>query len=396
MQIANRMNLLGTETAFEVLAEVNKLKAQGKDIISFAIGEPDFDTPSNIIEVGSKALHEGYTHYSPSAGIMPFRESIARYVSRSRGIEVSPDEVVVTPGGKPIIFYTLMACVNEGDEVIYPNPGYPIYESMINFTGAKAVPLPLLEEKDFRFDINILRDKVSDKTKMIIINSPQNPTGGILTKADLKAIADLARQNDIWVFSDEIYCNMVYDGEFKSIISIPGMKERTILLDGFSKTYAMTGWRLGFGVMNPELAKHFTRLETNSVSCTATFTQMAGIEALEGPQTESLRMIKEFHSRRDIIVKALNDIDGISCKNPGGAFYVFPNVTKACQNLDLKDSKEFQQHLLYEAGVAVLARTCFGKKNQEENQEYIRLSYATSRENIIEGIKRIKKAVEKK
>jgi len=395
MQISNRMKRLGTETAFEVLAEVNKLKAKGKDIISFAIGEPDFDTPLNIIEAGSKALHEGYTHYGPSAGLMPFRESIARYISRTRGIEVNPEEVVVTPGAKPIIFFSILSCINEGDEVIYPNPGFPIYESVINFIGAKAVPLPLLEEKDFRFDIDMLKDKITDKTKLIIINSPQNPTGGILTQSDLKAIADLAIENDIWVFSDEIYCNMVYDGEFQSIISIPGMKERTILLDGFSKTYAMTGWRLGFGVMNTELAAQFTRLATNSVSCTASFTQMAGIEALEGPQEESSKMIQEFHSRRDIIVEALNNINGISCKNPGGAFYVFPNVTGACRNLNLKNSRELQQYLLYEAGVAVLARTCFGSKNQEENQEYIRLSYATSRENILEGVKRIKEAVEK-
>ena len=395
MQIAECMERLGTETAFEVLAEVNKLKAKGKDIISFAIGEPDFDTPSNIIEAGSKALHEGYTHYGPSAGLMSFRESIARYISRTRGIEVSPEEVIVTPGAKPIIFYSILSCINEGDEVIYPNPGFPIYESVINFVGAKAVPLPLLEEKDFRFEVDMLKNKITDKTKLIIINSPQNPTGGILTKSDLEIIADLAKEKKIWVFSDEIYCNMVYDGEFQSITSIPGMKERTILLDGFSKTYAMTGWRLGFGVMNTELAAHFTRLETNSVSCTASFTQMAGIEALEGPQEESQKMISEFHSRRDIIVNALNDIEGISCKNPGGAFYVFPNVTEACRNLNLKESKELQQYLLYEAGVAVLARTCFGKKNEEENQEYIRLSYATSRENILEGIKRIKEAVEK-
>jgi len=302
---------------------------------------------------------------------------------------------VVTPGGKPIIFYTLIACVNEGDEVIYPNPGYPIYESMINFVGAKAVPLPLLEEKDFRFDVDVLKNKITPKTKLIIINSPQNPTGGILNLKDLEEIAKIARENDIWVFSDEIYCNMVYDGEFRSIISLPGIKERTILLDGFSKTYAMTGWRLGFGVMNKELAKHFARLETNSVSCTSTFVQMAGIEALDGSQEESQNMIKEFHSRRDIIVEALNDIEGISCTNPGGAFYVFPNVTKACRNLNLKDSKELQKYLLYEAGVAVLARTCFGKRNEGENQEYIRLSYATSRNNIIEGVERIKKAVEK-
>ncbi|MDD3657126.1 MAG: pyridoxal phosphate-dependent aminotransferase [Atribacterota bacterium] len=395
MQIAHRMNLLGTETAFEVLAEVNKLKAAGKDIISFAIGEPDFDTPSNIIKAGIQALQEGYTHYGPSAGLMPFRESIARYVSHTRNIEVNPEEVVITPGAKPIIFFSILACVNEGDEVIYPNPGFPIYESVINFIGARAIPLPLLEEKNFRFNIEVLKEKISNRTRMIIINSPQNPTGGILTEEDLQEIAALAIKNSIWIFSDEIYCNMVYDGKFRSIISLPGMKERTILLDGFSKTYAMTGWRLGFGVMNTDLATHFTRLETNSVSCTATFTQMAGIEALEGPQEESQEMIKEFKARRDIIVEALNDIEGVTCQKPGGAFYVFPNVTEACQKLKLKNSKEFQQYLLYEAGVAVLARTCFGRKNQEENQEYIRLSYATSRENILEGVRRIKKAVER-
>lgn len=394
MQIAQRMNRLGTETAFEVLAEVKKLQAQGKSIISFAIGEPNFDTPNHIVEAGVKALHEGYTHYGPSAGILPFRQSIARYISRTRGVKVQPEEVVVTPGAKPIIFYSILACINEGDEVIYPNPGFPIYESVINFVGARAVPLPLLEEKDFRFDTDKLKEKVTDKTRMIIINSPQNPTGGVLNQSDLSTIAELAIERDIWVLSDEIYCNMVYNGEFQSIISLPHMKERTILLDGFSKTYAMTGWRLGFGVMNPQLATHFARLETNSVSCTATFTQKAGIEALEGPQNVSLNMIKEFKSRRDIIVEALNDIQGISCKNPGGAFYVFPNVTQACHRLGLKDSRELQQYLLYEAGVAVLARTCFGQKNQEENQEYIRLSYATSRDDIIEGVKRIKKVVE--
>ena len=395
MQIAQRMSLLGTETAFEVLAEVNKLKASGKDVISFAIGEPDFDTPSNIIAAGVKALQEGYTHYGPSNGLLPFRESIVRYITRTRGIEVNPEEVVVVPGAKPIIFYGILACINEGDEVIYPNPGFPIYESVINFVGAKPIPLPLLEEKDFRFDVNELKGKITNHTKMIILNSPQNPTGGVLTEGDLKEIAALAIENDIWVFSDEIYCNMVYDGEFKSIASLPGMKERTILLDGFSKTYAMTGWRLGFGVMNTELASHFTRLVTNSVSCTATFTQMAGLEGLEGPQEESREMIEEFKARRDIIVNALNGIEGISCRKPGGAFYVFPNVTEVCKRLKLKDSKEFQQYLLYEAGVAVLARTCFGSRNQEEDQEYIRLSYAASRENIIEGVKRMKKAVEK-
>jgi len=395
MQIAKRMNLLGTETAFEVLAEVNKLKATGKDIISFAIGEPDFNTPSNIIRAGIKSLQEGYTHYGPSVGLLPFRESIARYVSRTRGIKVEPEEVVVTPGAKPMIFFSILACINEGDEVIYPNPGFPTYESVINFVGAQSIPLPLLEEKDFRFDVKILREKISERTRMIIINSPQNPTGGILTEADLKEIASLAISNNIWVLSDEIYCHMAYDGNFRSIISLPGMKERTILLDGFSKTYAMTGWRLGFGVMDSELAANFTRLATNSVSCTATFTQMAGLEGLEGSQKESQEMIREFKTRRDIIVELLNDIKGISCKKPAGAFYVYPNVTEACRKLKLKDSKELQHYLLYEAGVAVLARTCFGNKNQEETQEYIRLSYAASRENIREGLRRIKEAVEK-
>ena len=395
MQIAQRMNLLRTETAFEVLAEVNKLKASGKDIISFAIGEPDFDTPSNIIDAGIKALKGGYTHYGPSAGLLPIRESIARYVSNSRGIKVDPEEVIVTPGAKPIIFFGILSCINEGDEVIYPNPGFPIYESVINFIGAKPVPLPLLEEKDFRFDVEMLKEKITKRTRMIIINSPQNPTGGVLTEDDLKIIADLAIKNDLWVFSDEIYCNMVYDGEFKSIASIPGMKERTILLDGFSKTYAMTGWRLGFGVTNTELATHIARLVTNSVSCTSTFTQMAGVEALEGSQDESKAMIKEFKARRYLIVEELNKIDGITCKNPGGAFYVFPNVTEACKKLNLKNSKEFQQYLLYKADVAVLARTCFGRKNEEEDQEYVRLSYAASRENIREGVRRIKEAVER-
>ena len=395
MQIAHRMNLLGTEIAFEVLSEVNRLKASGKDIISFAVGEPDFDTPSNIAKAGINAIQKGYTHYGPSDGLLPFRESIARYVSRTRGIEVEPNEVVVTPGAKPIIFYSILACVNEGDEVIYLSPGYPAYESVVNFVGAKPIALPLLEENNFRFDVNEFKNRITDKTKMIILNSPQNPTGGVLTEDDLKEIAAVAIKNNIWVFSDEIYCQMVYDGDFKSIISLPGMKERTILADGFSKSYAMTGWRLGFGVVNAELSAHFTRLAINSVSCTATFTQMAGLEALEGSQEESIEMIEEFKVRRDLIVDALNGIEGISCRKPAGAFYVFPNVTEACKKLKLKDSNEFQQYLLYEAGVAVLARTCFGSRNQGENQEYIRISYAASQENIREGVRRIKEAVER-
>ncbi|MCD6318241.1 pyridoxal phosphate-dependent aminotransferase [Candidatus Aerophobetes bacterium] len=395
MEKAKRMKRLGTETAFEVLAEVNKLKAEGKDIISFAIGEPDFDTPQNIKDAGVKAIKDGYTHYSPSSGVPSLRESVARYISKTRGIEVDPEEVVITPGAKPIIAYGILACVNEGDEVIYPNPGFPIYESFINFVGAKPVPLPLLEEKEFSFDPEQLEAKITDKTKMIIINSPQNPTGGILTQDDLKMIAEISKEKNIWIVSDEVYSQIIYDTEFKSIASIPGMKERTILIDGFSKTYAMTGWRLGFGVMRKDLAQDITRIQTNINSCTNTFIQYAGVEALEGPQDSSLSMVKEFKERREIIWEGLNEIKGIRCIKPKGAFYIYPNVTEVCQNLNLKGSKELQKYLLYEADVAVLSRSCFGCRNEGEKEEYIRLSYATSKKGILEGLKRIKKAVEK-
>ncbi len=396
MQIAKRMGRLGTETAFEVLAEVNKLKAEGQDIISFALGEPDFDTPQSIKDAGVKAINDGYTHYSPSAGILPLRESIAHYISGTRGIGVTPEEVVVAPGAKPIVFDSILSCINEGDEVIYPNPGYPIYESVINFTGGKPVPLPLLEEKSFSFNPEELKMRITPRTKMIILNSPQNPTGGMLSQDDLEIIAEIATEADLWVLSDEVYSKIVYEGEFRSIISIPGMKERTILLDGFSKTYAMTGWRLGFGIMKKELALHIARIETNVDSCTATFTQYAGIEALEGSQKESRAMIAEFQKRRDLIHQELNKIRGIKCLKPKGAFYIYPNVTEVCRNLGFHNSKELQQYLLHQAKVAVLARSCFGKRNEGEKEEYIRLSYVTSPENIIKGIKRIKKAIESK
>lgn len=389
------MERLGTETAFEVLAEVNELKRQGKEIVSFCIGEPDFDTPDNIKDAGVKALKDGLTHYSPSAGILPLREAIARYISKTRGIEVDPEEVVITPGAKPIIAYGILACINEGDEVVYPNPGFPIYESLINFVGAKPVSLPLLEEKEFSFDLQDLETCITDKTKMIIINSPHNPTGGILTEDDLETIARIAKEKDIWVLSDEVYSQIIYDTEFKSIASIPGMKERTILIDGFSKTYAMTGWRLGYGVMRQDLAQDLTRIETNVNSCTNTFIQHAGVAALEGPQAASLAMVGEFKERRDIIWEGLNEIKGIRCVKPKGAFYVYPNVTEACRNLNLRDSKKLQEYLLYEANVAVLGRSCFGSRNEEEKDEYIRLSYATSKKEILEGVRRIKKAVEK-
>ena len=395
MQKAKRMKRLGTETAFEVLARVNELKRKGKDIISFAIGEPDFDTPVHIKDAVMNALKEGYTHYSPSAGVLSLRESIARYISKTRDIEVDPEEVVVTPGAKPIIAYGILACVNEGDEVIYPNPGFPIYESFINFVGAKPVPLPLLEEREFSFDPQELEKRITDKTKMIIINSPHNPTGGILSRDDLEMIAEISKKKEIWIMSDEIYSQIIYDTEFNSIASIPGMKERTILIDGFSKTYAMTGWRLGFGVMRKDLAQDVTRIQTNVNSCTNTFIQYAGVNALEGPQDASLAMVKEFKERRDIIWEGLNEIKGIRCVKPKGAFYIYPNVTEVCRNLNLENSRKLQDYLLYEAGVAVLGRTCFGQRCEGEKDEYIRLSYATSKEDILEGLRRIKKVVEK-
>lgn len=394
MRKATRLGRLGTETAFEVLAEVKQLEAQGRDIISFAIGEPDFATPGNVKEAACEAINEDQTHYGPSPGLMELREAIAAYISTTRKISVRPEEVVVTPGAKPIIFHGILACVDPGDEVIYPNPGFPIYESVIRFVGGVPVPLPVLEERDFRFDITQLQSLVTPKTKMIILNSPQNPTGGVLGAAELEAVAELALTHDLWVMSDEVYSRLIFDGEFMSISSIPEMKERTIIIDGFSKTYAMTGWRLGYGVTNASLAADIARIETNCESCTATFTQIAGIEALQGPQEAAEAMRQEFKTRRDLIVRLLNDIDGISCRVPSGAFYVFPNVTEACRKLGLKDAKEFQKKALYEGNVAVLPRTSFGSKDSWENQEYVRLSYATSTEQIKEGIERLRKVVE--
>lgn len=394
MKTADRLSRLGTENAFEVLAEVNKLQAEGRDIISFAIGEPDFDTPENIKQACISAIERNFTHYGPSAGINPLRHAIASYVSHSRGIPVTPNEVVITPGGKPIIYYTIHALVNPGDEVIYPNPGFPIYESVIKFVGGIPVPAPLLEEKEFSFDTDHLKKLITPKTKLIILNSPQNPTGGMISKEDLTVIAELAVKHDLWVLSDEIYSRIIYSGEFTSISSLPGMKERTIILDGFSKTYAMTGWRLGYGVMNEQLAAQIARLETNNESCTNTFIQYGGLEALTGPQDFVDSMVAEFKARRDLIVSGLNNIKGVTCKCPNGAFYVFPNVTEACKNLGFKNSKELQQHILYNGDVAVLPRTSFGARNEGETGEYLRLSYATSRENITKGLERIKRVIE--
>jgi len=384
MKLATRMSRLGTETAFEVLLKARALEAQGREVVHLEIGEPDFDTPSNIVEAGIKALRQGQTHYTPPAGIPQLREAVAEEVSATRGIEVHPDQVVVTPGGKPIMFFTILALCEQDDEVIYPNPGFPIYESMIKFVGATPVPIPLLMEKDFRFDIEEFKGLVSPKTKMIILNSPHNPTGGVLTREDLEAIAQAAIENDAVVLSDEIYSRMVYEGEFASITQFPGMPERTIILDGFSKTYAMTGWRMGYGVMPQWLAAQVANLMVNSNSCTAAFSQWAAVEALTGPQDESHKMIEAFRQRRDVIVDGLNQIPGFRCLRPKGAFYVFPNIAGTG-----KSSREMEDFLLNEAGVATLAGTSFG----EYGEGFLRFSYANSVENIKKALERIEEAV---
>jgi aspartate aminotransferase len=391
MKLADRMSRLGTETAFEVLVKARALEAQGRDVVHMEIGEPDFDTPGNIIEAACEALHSGYTHYGPSAGLPEFRKAIADEVSKTRGIKIDPDQVVVTPGGKPIMFFTIMALAGPGDEVMYPNPGFPIYESVINFVGAKAVPLPLLEEREFNFDVEELRRKVTPRTRLLIINSPHNPCGSMLSKDDLKAIAEIVSEHDMMVLSDEIYIRLVYDGEFVSITEFPGMSERTIILDGFSKTYAMTGWRLGYGVMPQALAAQIAKLMTNSNSCTASFTQMAGLEALTGPQEESYKMVDAFRERRNVIVDGLNAIPGIRCLNPRGAFYVFPNVKEVVKRGKFANAKALADHLLQEAGVATLSGTAFG----QHGEGYLRLSYATSIKNINEALNRISDAVSK-
>ncbi len=393
--LAARMQHLGTESAFEVLARVKKLQAEGKSVISFALGEPDFGSPKHVVAAAKKALDDGQTHYSPSAGVEALRRSIAKYISRSRKISVDYDQVVVCPGAKPVIFDTMMALLDEGDEVIYPNPGYPIYESLADFLGAKTVPLPLTEAKKFRFDLHDLEKVITPKTKLLVINTPANPTGGVLTNDDLAGVAELARKHNFWILADEIYSEILYIPDHASILQQSGMAERTILVDGFSKTFAMTGWRLGYGVMPKSLAPHVARIETNTNSCTCTFAQIAAIEALDGSWEEARAFRVEFEKRRDLIVAGLNSIKGVTCLKPDGAFYAFPNVTQACKNRGLKDAKEFQEKALNEAGVAVLARTCFGRKNAGEDQEYVRLSYATSQDNIREGLSRLKAFCEK-
>jgi aspartate aminotransferase len=384
MQLAQRMDQIGTEGAFEVLARARALEAQGRDVIHLEIGEPDFATPAHIVEAGAQALRAGHTHYTPPIGVPALRQAIARHVSHSRGVEVSPEQVVVTPGAKPIMFFAMLTLLEAGDEAIYPDPGFPIYRSMIRFVGATPVPLPLHEEQNFRFDADEFRSLVSDRTRLVILNSPHNPTGGALTRQDLEAVAEVAQERDILVLSDEIYDRILYEGEHLSILSLPGMESHTILLGGFSKTYAMTGWRMGYGVMPRELTGQFAKLIINSNSCTAGFTQQAGIAALEGPQDAVHAMVAAFQKRRQVIVEGLNRIPGFRCLRPAGAFYVFPNVKGTGMS-----SKAVADCLLQEAGVAVLDGGDFGR----QGEGYLRLSYANSVENIQRALERIEQAI---
>jgi aspartate aminotransferase len=386
LRLASRMSRLGTETAFEVLNRARALEKQGREIVHLEIGEPDFDTPANVVQAAVDALHKGWTHYGPAAGLPELRQTIADYVSRTRNIPVSADEVVVVPGGKPIIFFTILALIEHGDEVIYPNPGFPIYESMVNYSVGTGVPIPVREERGFAVDVKELASLINDHTRLIILNSPHNPTGGVLTKKDIFEIAEAIGDRNIMVLSDEIYSRLIFEGEDFSIASVPGFKDRTIILDGFSKTYAMTGWRMGYGVMRADLATQIARLMTNCNSCTASFTQIAGIEALKGDQSSVDKMNAEFKHRRDVFVAGLNRIKGFSCLLPKGAFYTFPNITKTGW-----PSKKLADALLEEAGVACLAGTAFGAFGEG----YLRFSVANSLDNLNKALSRIESWVEK-
>ncbi len=387
MKLAERMARLGTETAFEVLAKARGLEREGKDVIHLEIGEPDFDTPANVIQAGTRALNDGFTHYGPSPGLMEVRERIAEEVSRTRNISVTADNVVITPGGKPIMFFTILALVDEDDEVLYPNPGFPIYESMIRFVGGVPVPMKLLASRNFNVDVDEVAGQITHKTKLMILNSPNNPCGSVIENEDLRALAELAREHDITILTDEIYSRFLYEREFASVTSFPGMRDRCIILDGFSKTYAMTGWRIGYGVMPLELVEPVSRLSTNSVSCTASFTQMAVLEAMKGPQEDAYAMVAEFKKRRDIIVDGLNRIPGIRCPMPTGAFYVFPSVEGTGMT-----SRAFADGLLEDEGVAGLAGESFG----EFGDGCVRFSFANSAENIERALERIERFVAKR
>ena len=381
MRLASRMARLGTETAFSVLAKAKALEAQGREIIHLQIGEPDFDTPENVIEAGVKALRTGQTHYTPAAGIPQLRQAIAADVARTRGIAVDPAQVVVTPGGKPIMFFVILALIERGDEVLMPNPSFPIYESMVNFVGGTPVFVPLRQENGFRFDLDEFKAGLTERTRLVILNSPANPTGGVMTPEDIAGIADMLRDRpEIMILSDEIYCRLLYSGKFASIASEPGMAERTMILDGFSKTYAMTGWRLGYGIMSRELAEVVATLQVNSNSCVNAATQWAGLEAITGPQESVDRMLAEFRARRDLIVGGLNELPGVECVTPEGAFYVFPKITGTGIGSDT-----LADLLLNEAGVACLSGTAFG----QYGEGHLRFSYANSRENIVKAIDRM-------
>ena len=388
--VSRRANDLGTENAFVVLAEVSALQRQGKDIISFCIGQPDFHTPKNIRDAGIKAINEGKHGYTPSAGILELREAAANFLNRTRHIKVSADDIVIGAGAKPFIAYSILSVTDygAGDEVIFPNPGFPIYESQIRAHGAVPVPIHLREARNFSFDPAELETMITPKTKLLILNSPQNPTGGIIPKKDMEAIAAILRRHpQVWVFADEIYSQLCYDGEFVSLAQFPDMLSRTIISDGASKTWAMTGWRLGF-TANKALAPVFTRWVTNTDSCASQITQWAAVEAMNGPQDEAKKMRDSFLARRDLIVALLNKVPGVTCRNPGGAFYAWPNVTAACEMIGAKDSEEFRKRLLNEAGVAVLADIHFGQRVPNEGQ-HIRFSYAASNEAIEKGVARM-------
>ncbi len=378
--LAERMERLGTETAFEVLARARALERQGRDIIHLEIGEPDFPTPPHIVAAAKQALDDGYTHYGPTPGLPELREAIAGEVAKTRGIRVHPDQVVVTPGAKPIMFFTILALVQPGDEVILPDPGFPIYASVVRFAGGVPVPIPLLEQADFGFDMDEFERRAGARTKLLILNSPENPTGGVLSPADLARIAEVALRHRIPVLSDEVYRRFSYEAEPYSIASLPGMADLTIILDGFSKAYAMTGWRLGYGVMPSPLVEHISRLMVNSNSCTASFTQMAGVAALKGDQGDSFAMVEAFRRRRDLIVAGMNAIPGVSCRTPAGAFYAFANVSALG-----RPAQAIADHLLQDAGVAVLSGHGFGKYGEG----YLRLSYAASEARLSQALERM-------
>ncbi len=380
MRQAKRMDRIAVETAFDVMVQARKLEAQGRNIVHLEIGEPDFPTPRHIIEAAQKALDDGWTHYGPTQGFLDLREAIAACVSRTHGISAGPENVCVVPGGKPIIFFSILSLVDHGDEVIYPNPGFPIYESMIRFAGGVPVPIPLVEERGFSFDLDLLRSKINQRTRLVILNSPQNPTGGLIPREDVAAIADLLRGRDLMVLSDEIYGRIWYEEPPVSIASFPGMTEQTVILDGFSKFYAMTGWRMGYGVMPEWLAESVGKLMVNSNSCTASFSQRAGIAALTGPQDEAVRMVAEFRRRRDAFCAGLNAIPGFRCPLPGGAFYAFPNIKATGLT-----SREMAGRLLREAGVACLSGAAFG----DYGEGHVRFSYAASYESLMEAVRRI-------